>query len=174
MTLLDALIPLPAFEPPITTLTPTPLPPGEGQGMTTFGGETVISITPPAPSTVTSGGTQAEEKPVTSQMTSKEPVTSSFPVPSSAILWGAGALAQVAGMSAYYLAKRREEEEAKTKALQSQASAIRRRAGWEWRFRLAYSGIHVVSASIHLYPASINLACCHLTPFGNLRAGADT
>jgi chemotaxis protein histidine kinase CheA len=42
---------------------------------------------------------------------------------SDGILWGAGALAAMAGMTAYYEQKRREEQEAKRAALQAQASA---------------------------------------------------
>jgi hypothetical protein len=39
------------------------------------------------------------------------------------IVWGAGALAAMAGMSAYYLSKRREEEEAQRRAVQAQVAA---------------------------------------------------
>jgi hypothetical protein len=39
------------------------------------------------------------------------------------IVWGAGALAAMAGMSAYYLSKRREEEEAQRQAMREQVAA---------------------------------------------------
>jgi hypothetical protein len=39
------------------------------------------------------------------------------------IVWGAGALAAMAGMSAYYLSKRREEEEAQRRAVREQVAA---------------------------------------------------
>lgn len=42
---------------------------------------------------------------------------------SDGILWGAGALAAMAGMTAYYEQKRREEEEAKRAAVQAQFAA---------------------------------------------------
>jgi len=53
---------------------------------------------------------RAEGKPVTAQTFSHPPVTSSFPVPTSAILWGAASAAAV-GYFVSEARKRREEEE---------------------------------------------------------------
>jgi len=111
VTLFNALIPLPAFEPPTSAPEPVITPRAE-YAPSTFGGETVIPGEPPAPSTVAGGGTQAEGKPVITQTTSKAPVTSAFPIPTSAILWGAASAAAV-GYFAAEAQKRKEEEEQK-------------------------------------------------------------
>jgi len=127
---LNSLLPILPFTPPTTAaLTPSPLPEGEGES-SNFGGTTSepTGEVTSSPSTVgggnsestgevttspsTTGGTRAEGKPVTAQTFSHPPVTSSFPIPTSAILWGAASAAAVG----YFLSeaqKRKEEEEQK-------------------------------------------------------------
>lgn len=95
--------------------------------------ETTFALPPeepqPTPKPVESvfGGTSLAA--LNEERRSETPATS---LPGSEnILWGAGALAAMAAMTAYYEQKRREEEEAQRAALQAQASAAN--AAWQAR-----------------------------------------
>jgi hypothetical protein len=127
VTFLNSLLPILPFTPPATTFTPAPQteptpstfggttsePTGEvTSSPSTAGGGNSESTGKVATSQSTTGGTRAEGKPVTAQTFSHPPVTSAFPIPTSAILWGAASAAAVG----YFLSeaqKRKEEEEQK-------------------------------------------------------------
>ena len=124
VTLLNSLIPLPAFEPPTSAPEPEITPQAESTP-STFGGETGVAITPSAPFTSTIGGDHTtEEKPVTTQTVSKAPVTSSFPVPASAVLWGAASAAAVGFFVSEAQKRKQEEEQKRREAAEAQQNAL--------------------------------------------------
>ena len=112
---------------PVETLIPSPTP-TSGSGGMTFGA--TAQPGQPSPTTPASSApprATPTESPFSSWIgslfTPSAAAADSQAESSDGILWGAGALAAMAGMTAYYEQKRREEEEAKRAAVQAQFAA---------------------------------------------------
>jgi len=124
VTLLNSLIPLPVFEPPTSAPEPVITPQAESTP-STFGGTTSESTGEITSSPSTIGGDHTtEEKPITTQMVSKAPVTSEFPVPASAILWGAASAAAVGFFVSEAQKRKQEEEQKRREAAEAQQNAL--------------------------------------------------